>query len=315
MTHQLTRTLLLTWTALSLAACGGGGGGGGNTGGGIPPGGGGTPPATVDPISSAGFASMTTDFSDGGTSFETQSDNIIWVSNDGTVVEQDETIRLSFNGDLSVVTVTRSNEIGGRIERFEVQLDRSGSTDNYSRGTLFLGIEETADNQDARLALIGDRPNFINGHTNFVTYGFDTDPAAMPTSGSADFTGNVHAAYAPNTARSLGTASGTFTLTADFQNGRVDGDMTIGALSAGSNSQGSTAWTMDVADITANGFSGTLTDSASNPVDADTTVNAANYDGRFYGTDADAVGGHFLIELTDDGEDTYIYGAFLGDED
>ncbi|MEJ6404742.1 transferrin-binding protein-like solute binding protein [Yoonia sp. 2307UL14-13] len=313
MTYPATRTLLLTLAALGLAACGSGGGGGGGAGtGGTPPGGGGgTPPPTVAPIASVGFASATNDFSDGGTTFTTATENLIYFDQTASTIVEDDTITISFSDDLERVFITRGNRGSG--------FNRVSGTDRYLGDRPDVTIFDpvlTADNQDARLAFLGDTAIFVRGHPNFVVYGFDTDPADIPASGSANFTGDVRASYAPIRPGINTTADGTFTLTADFVNSRVDGNMTIEAISASGTGQGSTAWTMNDADITANGFSGTLTnDTSVDAVDPDTTVNAANYDGRFYGVDADAVGGHFLIELTDGGEDAYIYGAFLGDED
>ncbi len=288
---------------LGLAACTGSGGGE-DTPGAV---GGGTP---TEPIASVGFASAATDITDGGINFETQSDSIIFVSQTGSQVTKEDTIRLEFDDDLSRVLVVRNGS--------EAFFDRVGSTDRYQDSSAAATIfrpELTAGNEDARLAFIGENANFVRGHPNFVVYGFDTSPTTMPTSGFVGFSGDVRATYAPNPQLSAGTANGTFTLTADFSSGEVDGEMSIDALSAGSAGQGSTDWTMNNAAITGNGFSGTLTNSASDRVDPDTIVDTATYDGRFYGVNADAVGGHFVIELTDDGNDAYIYGAFLGDED
>ena len=154
----------------------------------------------------------------------------------------------------------------------------------------------------------------------FSVYGLETNPADMPTSGSATYSGIgkvtiVHGLG--NSGSGITDANATTSLTADFGAGTISGSMllTEGHSNGGmSIPAGGTTLTMNPAAISGNGFSGTW--SASNLADLHLgSLDTANYQGNFYGNGASDVGGI----LTGSGysalpgiHGALIYGGFMG---
>ena len=151
-------------------------------------------------------------------------------------------------------------------------------------------------------------------------YGLQTNPASMPTSGTAAYTGNASLLVAHEYSFGTGnytSGTGTVVLAADFANGLVGGTMTLsddGTSSLGyAIPAGGTTLSLNSAGIAGNRFNGTWT--AANLADLHmSSISGASYSGGFYGTSAQDVAGTLLgTGVSGDGfTPAYVVGDFVG---
>ena len=151
-------------------------------------------------------------------------------------------------------------------------------------------------------------------------YGLQTNPASMPTSGTAAYMGNARLLVLHQYSFGTGnytSGTGSVVLGADFANGRVGGTMT---LSDDGNSSlgyaipvGGTTLSLNSAGIAGNRFNGTWT--PANLADLHmSSISGASYSGGFYGTSAQDVAGTLLgTGVSGDGfTPAYAVGDFVG---
>ncbi|MEX2389195.1 MAG: transferrin-binding protein-like solute binding protein [Phycisphaeraceae bacterium] len=138
-------------------------------------------------------------------------------------------------------------------------------------------------------------PDFELDHNSFALFymGLETDPNQLPT-GSATYTGDVYGDV-PGHPQSL---HGDLLLTADFAGDAVTGEMTN--MRVWDNGQKDFNDLAYEAGITGNRFDGTLTAGAAGDPDISVAEGAeGSVEGRFFGPEAEEVGGLWLID--DDG--------------
>lgn len=142
--------------------------------------------------------------------------------------------------------------------------------------------------------------------------GYDTNPAVVgQIEGTAAYPGILNVTLRNGYDDAFG--GGNFTLTANFDDNTVGGS---GELRDSELSQADFAFdpvtiTFEAAQIRQNGFSGNIT---ADPATVDGELVSATYTGRFFGPEAESLGGQFNGEIAVDGleQNTLVDGIFLG---
>ena len=307
------RTATATLLALTLSACGGGGGGGDNGGGG---GGGGGTPAT--PQASSGYAQPTDEIR---RNVKFNLPQGTWIRREDDVVTRHEpTVSVDFSGEnLRQIYVTYDGERhvaqtqsvnggdfyilqskeDGRIIRLTFDRQLTSSSNVVQGGVAGISNPEYND-YFAPL-------NFIE--SSFIVYGFDTDPTTISAeTGTARYDGAIRVSgYQDGIARG---ASGNMSMTANFTDDTVSGSFNLGSMSG---LTGAESYEMESTAITGNGFSGNI--SVVGSLQPGQTLQDAEYQGNFYGSDAEAVGGTIDMTIQDGAESPiFIQGGFVADE-
>jgi hypothetical protein len=142
--------------------------------------------------------------------------------------------------------------------------------------------------------------------TGSFPVGFDTDPATVAaTTGQVNYTGTalLYAAQSQSGNSEATTIAGTFDLNADFDAPQsVSGTMSFDASTSDPNLQ-FPAFSLDVLPgaIDGNRFSGDIAVQVGSSLGDDRTLDGMDYDGRFYGVDAEAVAGTMAGSVTETG--------------
>ena len=164
--------------------------------------------------------------------------------------------------------------------------------------------------------------SFIPGHRLYMSFGARTEadglPAARATYSGGRFEGEIFSRSDPNFATGRSYIDGNLNLTADFENGAVEGRIDrIWVNPPGPDNHGflpfSTRFDIEHGTIAGGQFTATLTGVDTNP-DAATDRTIAGYKGailgEFYGPYADEVGG--VLNAESDAHDSVIGGWFGG---
>lgn len=153
----------------------------------------------------------------------------------------------------------------------------------------------------------------------FAVLGTETKPDTLKGLPSATYNGRMTTKAYPNTGyvdnkTSILRLSGDVSMNADFGAGTVNGNignLTIRDPGTTTDVATSGSIAMDTAPISGNGFSGTLTPSGTFAGPTSTlTVSNGTYAGKFFGPNADQVGGTIGLKGNYDGEDGSGSGFF-----
>ena len=223
-----------------------------------------------------------------------------------------ETIGISIRdgGDTVVVTLAEGE--------FELQTENNGtySADLGSRRIFF--DREIVLSDAVETAYIGFADDNGPDSFGFVTFGFDTDPAKITsTTGATTYSGDVKLIVS-GTSR-FGFAEGTLALNVDFDDLKVSGSMEI--VDDGDPFGGlvipATQLNLVETSLSNNGFSGTLNANLGGGAFTGVQIGTSNFEGRFYGSDGEAVGGDISATLEDgSGRRSYsVQGGFSGSRD
>lgn len=161
------------------------------------------------------------------------------------------------------------------------------------------------------------------GFNGFAVVGAETDPSVVKSHANATYLGDARAeTELASNVNEKTTVKGKLTLNADFQQGsvsgkidnlkgRVQGAETGGKWTQYQDAAAGTNIEMTKAQISANGFAGGKL-VAHDPGGAIGSLEGSTYSGRFYGPDADQVGGVMAIQGSDPDGKFVGTGYFAG---
>lgn len=146
----------------------------------------------------------------------------------------------------------------------------------------------------------------------FGVVGIETDASNIPTSGSAEYGGQVFGNFAYVDSEYHAHLTGDVVVSADFSNQTVSGEitnLTVDAEPLGVNLD------LDSTSIVGASFETTVSIDASSCGVPCSTITDSEVNGQFYGTAAEEVGGSFAIEGQDSvGDDFIAVGNFAGSQ-
>lgn len=273
-------------STLILTACGGGG-----------------PSFDTTPLEANGFAQEGGGF---GGDYDFTIENATRTVSIGTELSQEKgTIRIVGTAGEGPITVTL-NGVDYTLQRapnndgpaiFEDGNDRI-SFGAAIRGTDFVELTSLFSVIDGTL------------NSGVFARGFDTNPAVVQKiTGSAEFEGQMEAVLRNGFADASG--SGNLTMSVDFDDNTISGNGVLidEQLPISEFGFPPTSIRFEQTEIDENGFAGTVT--VESPLPG--TLNGATYDGRFFGPNAESVGGQFVgrIDLNNSDTDTFINGGFI----
>lgn len=216
----------------------------------------------------------------------------------------DNTVRV--NGE--TLTLSSTDSINGEEQR------------NYTNGSgsefsVILASGTTATQSVFSAKLKNDTSALISD--TYIVSGFQTDPAQIPATATATYTGPVNMVLRQATTGSVdidnlhtmqNTANGA-NLTANFGAGTVTGTLS-GAVTSNGGISGTNTTLAVTANISGNGFSGSTTQTAGSLNIQDGTIA-----GNFYGANAAEIGGTFSSAVNAGGgvtNNTVATGYFMG---
>lgn len=147
-----------------------------------------------------------------------------------------------------------------------------------------------------------------------LVVGYDTDPATISgRSNTATYQGTLLATLSNNGDIAFG--SGAFQLTANFSKEEIGGTAVIldDNFSIAEFTFNPVFFILNTTDISGNGFEGAI---SSNDPDLGGTLSEAIYSGRFFGPQAEDIGGQMTgrIDLDDSTNDTLVEAFFVGEQ-
>jgi len=280
------RSILLSISALSLAACGGGGG------------------VTTSVV---GFAQPSSEIAVG---FKSSAETVTAVSNGttpATVSQRDVSFAVT---DTTQVTVT--------IDGTPYVLDLDGSFYRTTQGNLsVLFFLESLRYDDLEFGWLFQE-NLATGEAEggYIVWGFKTDPVEVAAqSGTATYTGQARFDVYNATTDEYG--SGSIQLVTDFASDTISGTMIlsdIDGLAGGLGGLPDATVTINPAAITSNGFSTTTSTVITGANLNGAVINPGTLEGTFFGSNAPRVGGTFSATGTNAlGDDLAVQGGFVAE--
>lgn len=280
---------------VALTACGGSGG---------------SPTvAPTVPLADTGFASDTSDF-DTATTFSLPGTTSLIGDADGELSFAQQDIVLSQIEDSDDINVT----IDGVTERlsFISNVDgiaTFGLTDNDLRIEISNKFPTTPNASILEFFVLDEGALISSG--DFVI-GLDTNPETLgEMNGTAEFDGELFITARSGFDASFGT--GTVELDVNFDDRTIGGAILVEANTASSNDFDFPTASFEITetDITGNGFSTTFTQAAG---DIGGDLTSAAIDGRFFGSEAEDIGGH-VSAIVDDGDTvTHVIGGYIASQ-
>ncbi len=262
----------------------------------------------------AGYADGTKTLNTAGLIFTAISKTGVTDSAGDTIVT-DATITYQTTSDPSqIVAVVNGESVTMNFEGSSGQF--VGNNSNYSVSSFVFA--NSADNQASLLAFQYDDISAGSWNFGYAVSGLTTNPADIAAlSGSATYNGasELFIIHGNVNLGQMADGSGTVLLNADFGTGTISGSMTIS--DKGSSTPGfallPTTITIDPTMITGNGFSTTISATASDL--AMTSITSSSLVGNFLGVNGANVGGSFSGSgISADGTTpATFYGGFLGE--
>lgn len=283
------KNILLSSCAIALlGACGGSSGGTGPI---IRPGG---PGATTINQANTGFATQTSqvDPAPDGTTFTVSTDLVFVDDPSSTLAINQRDVTITATDDPNKIQVT----VNGTS--FTATSTDNGNTYEGTVGGKSIIFAKDGVGDDVVVAVIGvaNDPvldNATQGEVGILFYGYNTDPATLAARADANAVYQGDVAYFAGT--SLGEVvqgSGNITLSADFAEMRISGNIGLDANVINGTS-GTIPIGVSATDITGNSFATTL---VVNPADFDgTSIDSTGLRGAFYGASGAETAGTFFI--------------------
>lgn len=260
---------------------------------------------TIIPFAAAGFATDDSRVA-GNQTYDAQNQQRI-ISDDGPILSLDrQDVEFAIASDELTIDVT--------IEGVTYTLDYT--SDGMYRSSDDDARIEVQIIQDYEVAAAVAVFSVIDGQLNSsnIIIGHDTNPdTVVNLTGSAELNGDIY--LEARNGFLDGYASGAATLKVDFDASSIEGEFDLTDLNspAAEITIPTSSYRLEETPINGNGFSGDIT-LVSGGIEG--TLTDATYDGRFFGSDADTVGGQVSASVVSDDFDnpTYLTGAFIATE-